>query len=128
MTFKYFLVAALLVFIVVLLRMPGIGSLRKSVIFALVAVMLLFAIRPDWSQSAAQSVGISRGVDLLFYLSHLALFLLAFMYFLKLKRMELRLTKLVRQIALEPGRSAGPSGSSPAAGEPPADQRTGQPA
>lgn len=127
MTFKYLLVAALIVFSVVLVRMPGIGSMRKGLIFALVAIMLVFAVRPEWSQSAAQAVGIARGVDLLFYLSHLTLFLLAFLAFLKLKRMELRMTKLVRQIALEPGRSASPSGS-PAADEPQEGQRTGRPA
>ena len=42
--------------------------------------------------------------DLLFYLSHLTLFFVAFVYFVKFKEMEVRFTKLVRQLALENAR------------------------
>ena len=107
MTFKYFLVAALVGFTFYLLLLPRIGHLRKGVIFAFVLVMLVFAIQPEWSSSVAQSVGISRGVDLLFYVSHLMLMFIAFVYLLKFKEMEARLTKLVRQLALERARSGG---------------------
>ena len=54
----------------------------------------------------AHQVGVSRGVDLLFYLSHLMLFFVAFVYYLKFKKMEARFTKLVRQLALERARTA----------------------
>ena len=81
------------------------GPTRKAAILVLVAAMLVFSIRPEWSTNAAKLVGISRGVDLLFYISHLTLFFLAFVSFLKLKKMELRMTRLVRQLALEPGRA-----------------------
>ena len=73
----------------------------KGVILAFVMVMLVFAIQPDWSSSVAKAVGISRGADLLFYVSHLTLFFIAFVYFVKFKEMEVRFTKLVRQLALE---------------------------
>jgi len=53
----------------------------------------------------AQQVGISRGVDLLFYLSHLTLFFIAFVYFLKFKNMEARFVKLVRELALDRARA-----------------------
>jgi len=105
MTFKYFLVAVLISFIFYLLLLPRVGYLRKGVIFAFVLVMLIFAIQPDWSTYVAHLVGISRGVDLLFYLTHLMLLFIAFVYFLKLKEMELRFTKLVRELALEAART-----------------------
>ena len=105
MTFKYFLVAVLVIFIFYLLLLPRVGYLRKGVIFAFVLVMLIFAIQPDWSTYVAHLVGISRGVDLLFYLSHLMLLFIAFVYFLKFKEMELRFTKLVRELALEAART-----------------------
>ena len=105
MTFKYFLVAVLITFIFYLLLLPRVGYLRKGVIFAFVLVMLIFAIQPDWSTYVAHLVGISRGVDLLFYLTHLILLFIAFVYFLKLKEMELRFTKLVRELALEAART-----------------------
>ncbi len=104
MTFKYFLVAVLIGFIFYVLLLPRLGALRKAVIFAVVLAMLVFAIHPDWSTSVAQRVGVSRGVDLLFYLSHLVLFFVAFLYFLKFKKMEARFTKLVRQLALQQAR------------------------
>ena len=105
MTFKYFLVAVLISFIFYLLLLPRVGYLRKGVIFVFVLVMLIFAIQPDWSTYVAHLVGISRGVDLLFYLTHLMLLFIAFVYFLKLKEMELRFTKLVRELALEAART-----------------------
>jgi len=104
MTFKYFLIAVLTGFIFYLLLLPRVGYLRKGVIFAFVMTMLVFAIQPDWSNSVAKAVGISRGADLQFYLSHLTLFFIAFIYFVKFKEMEVRFTKLVRQLALENAR------------------------
>lgn len=80
------------------------GYLRKGVTFALAMMMLVFAIQPDWSSSVAKVVGVSRGADLLFYVSHLMLFFVAFVYFVKFKEMEVRFTKLVRQLALENAR------------------------
>ena len=66
--------------------------------------MLVFADPARMVDQRGQRVGVSRGVDLLFYLSHLMLFFLAFVYFLKFKKMEARFTKLVRQLALEQAR------------------------
>jgi hypothetical protein len=105
MTFKYFLVVVLIGFIFYLLLLPRLDVLRKAVIFVVVVTMLIFAIQPDWSTSVANGVGVSRGVDLLFYLSHLTLFFVAFLYFLKFKNLEARLTRLVRQLALERARA-----------------------
>ena len=104
MTFKYFLVAVLIGFIFYLLLLPRLDAERKAVIAIVVLTMLVFAIQPDWSTDVAHRVGVSRGVDLLFYVSHLVLFFVAFLYFLKFKKMEARFTKLVRQLALERAR------------------------
>lgn len=109
MTFKYFLVAVLIGFIFYLLLLPRLDLLRKGVIALVVVTMLVFAIQPDWSTDVAHSVGVSRGVDLLFYLSHLTLFFVAFVYFLKFKKMEARFTKLVRELALDRARSGTPA-------------------
>lgn len=105
MTFKYFLVVVLIGFIFYLLLLPRLDMLRKGVIFLVVLTMLVFAVQPDWSTGVAQRVGISRGVDLLFYLSHLTLLFVAFVYFLKFRKMEARFTKLVRELALDRART-----------------------
>jgi hypothetical protein len=65
--------------------------------------MLVFAIQPDWSTTWPAGRGLARR-RLLFYLSHLMLFFVAFVYYLKFKKMEARFTKLVRQLALERAR------------------------
>jgi small membrane protein len=105
MTFKYFLVSVLTLFIFYLLLLPRKTDLRKGFILAFVFLMLTFSVKPDWSSAIANLVGIARGVDLLFYLSHLMLFFIAFLYYLKFKDIELRFTKLVRQLALENARA-----------------------
>lgn len=104
MTFKYLVIVALGAFVAYLLAVPRTATLRKGSVLAFVAAMLLFAIKPEWSTALARLLGIGRGVDLLFYLSHMVLFFIAFMYYLKFKEMERRFTKLVRHIALETGR------------------------
>jgi small membrane protein len=101
MIFKYILIAILLLFVVYFLLLPRKAVLRKSFILAFVGAMMIFTIKPEWSTAIAQSVGVSRGVDLLFYLSHVVLFFIAFTYYLKFKDMELRFAKLVRQLALD---------------------------
>jgi hypothetical protein len=105
MTFKYFLIAVLTGFIFYLLLLPRLDIVRKGAVFIVVLTMLVFAVQPDWSTDVAQRVGVSRGVDLLFYLAHLTLFFVAFVYFLKFKKMEARFDKLVRQLALERSRT-----------------------
>ena len=100
MTFKYFLIVILSLFMVYVLALPRKAALRKGAILGFVAVMLTFAAQPDWSTPLAHFVGVGRGVDLLFYLSHLVMFFIAFMYYLKFKEIEQRFTRLVRQLAL----------------------------
>ena len=62
--------------------------------------MVVFSINPDLSTAIANYLGVGRGADLLFYLSHLVLFFIAFMYYLKFKDMEIRFAQLVRHIAI----------------------------
>ena len=101
MIFKYVLIVLLGLFCVYVLAMPRTAMLRKGFVLSIVAVMLMFVIKPEWSSAIAELVGISRGTDLLFYLSHLLLFFVAFMYYLKFKEIEARFAKLVSQLALE---------------------------
>ena len=74
--------------------------LRKLFILIFVATMVFFSINPDLSTAIANYLGVGRGADLLFYLSHLVLFFIAFMYYLKFKDMEIRFAQLVRHIAI----------------------------
>ena len=111
MTFKYLLIALLGGFLTYLLILPRKTVLRKGFIISFVLVMLAFSVKPEWSTILAEYVGVGRGVDLLFYLSHLVLFFIAFMYYIKFKDIELRFTTLVREIALESSRARSGKGT-----------------
>lgn len=113
MIFQYVLIALLSIFAVYVLALRRTAVLRKGFVLVFVGIMVTFAIKPEWSSAIAELVGIARGTDLLFYLSHLLLLFIAFMYFLKFKEIESRFTKLVRQLALENARE-GPSERHPA--------------
>src|SRR5262244_3158372 len=101
MIFKYVLIGLLGVFCVYVLALPRTALLRKGLVLSVVALMLIFVIKPEWSTTIAGAVGITRGTDLMFYLSNLVLFFIAFMYYLKFKEIEARFAKLVRQLALD---------------------------
>ena len=100
MIFKYLLLGLIGAFILYILALPRTVALRKSFVIVFVLTMLVFTLAPEWSGIIANYFGIGRGADLLFYLSHLVLFFIAFMYFLKFKALESRMTRLVRQLAL----------------------------
>ena len=101
MNVKYLLLLILGVFFAWVLSYPKKAILRKGFIIAFVVAMLIFTVRPEWSTAIAQYVGVGRGADFLFYMSHLVLFFIAFVYYLRFKSMEMRFTKLVRQLALD---------------------------
>lgn len=100
MTFKYILFFILCLFLIYVLLLPKQTMLRKLFILIFVAIMVVFSINPDLSTAIANYLGVGRGADLLFYLSHLVLFFIAFMYYLKFKDMEIRFAQLVRHIAI----------------------------
>ena len=104
MTIQLILSLVLGAFFLYVLVLPRKSALRKGTVLIVVLSMLVFVIRPEWSSAIAERVGVGRGVDLLFYISHLALFFIAFMYYLKFKDMELRFTRLVRALALDAAR------------------------
>lgn len=101
MNFRYLLLILLGTFFIYVLLLPKQTLIKKFFVLCVVSSMLIFALNPDWSTEIANYFGIVRGVDFLFYLSHLALFLIAFVNYLKFKKMEIRLAKLVRRVALD---------------------------
>ena len=105
MTFQYVLLVILGLFLAYVLALRRQAVVRKALVVVFIMAMLVFTVRPEWSTSMASLVGVGRGVDLLFYLSHMVLFFIAFMYYVRFKDMELRFTRLVRQLALENARA-----------------------
>ena len=101
MNFRYLLLISLGTFFIYVLLLPKHTVIRKFFVLCFVSGMLIFALNPDWSTEIANYFGIVRGVDFLFYLSHLTLFFIAFVYYLKFKKMEIRFAKLVRRVAID---------------------------
>lgn len=58
-------------------------------------------LNPDWTRIVAEALGIARGADLVFYCAILAMFVGFFLVYAKLRRIEHRLTHVVREIAIE---------------------------
>lgn len=100
MSFQSVLILLLIGFFLYILLLPRQLIFRKAFVLILLLMMLAVSFQPAWSQRIANWFGVGRGVDFLFYLSHITLFFIALVYYLKLKNMEIRFTKLVRQLAI----------------------------
>jgi len=104
-TFQFILFVILGFFFIVILLIPKNTSFRKLFPLTIVLMMLVFAIKPEWSTKVAQYFGIGRGADFLFYIFNLALFFIALLYYLKFRILDIRIAKLVREIAIQQAKS-----------------------
>jgi len=100
MTFQLILLISLGAFLLIVLMLPRQDALRKVFVVAFISTMIVFSAVPKLSTTVANWFGIGRGADFLFYVSHLVLFFIAFMYYLKFRELEIRFTKLVRYLAI----------------------------
>lgn len=64
------------------------------------ALTLVAVSYPKITDKMAKLVGVSRGADLLVYFSIFILFFVVFKIFVKLEKMEMNITKIVRKISL----------------------------
>lgn len=75
---------------------PGPGALW---VLLWTAAGVLIA-RPEWSVVLARSLGIARGADLVFYLAILGAMVGFLAVYIRLRRLESQLTRVVRELAL----------------------------
>ena len=61
----------------------------------------LAVIWPKTTDIVAQFVGVSRGADLLIYVSIFVIFFIIFKIMVKVEKIEQNITKIVREVALE---------------------------
>ncbi|MBU1164113.1 DUF2304 domain-containing protein [Patescibacteria group bacterium] len=76
-----------------------IGEAIVWVVFWLAVAVV--AITPQTTDIIAQFVGVSRGIDLLVYVSIIVLFFLIFKLIVKLEKIERSISKITRHIALK---------------------------
>ncbi|MGH7819590.1 MAG: DUF2304 domain-containing protein [Candidatus Binatia bacterium] len=88
-----------------LLSVAAVLTRRMSVGAGIVWILLWTAAglairRPELTMEVAHLLGIGRGADLVFYCATLVMLVGFFRVYLKLRRVEADLTKLVRRVAL----------------------------
>jgi len=95
----------LLVFLLIVLRaflvQKSLVLAKRLFAFFMFFFLLFLVILPDVSTFAANIVGVERGVDLLFYLSHLFLLFLIAGLWRRSAVLTATITKLSRTIALQ---------------------------
>ncbi len=64
------------------------SPLPKLFLLTFFGVGLVFILLPEISNQIAWSVGIGRGVDLILYLSTLALFVIALVFYIRFRDLE----------------------------------------
>ena len=101
MIFKYILIISLSLFFLYVLLIPRETAIRKIFLLCIVITMIIFSFFPNISTGFSNVFGIGRGADFLFYISHLVLFFMVFLLYLKNMKMEEKLTKIVRYIAIK---------------------------
>lgn len=95
----FFLVAIALLLIRFQKKEIRLANMIFWLLFWLIAIAIV--IFPDSTFYFSKIVGIGRGADLVVYLSLAVLFYLVFRVFLRIEKMEMNLTKVVRKKALD---------------------------
>jgi len=101
---KIILIILLLVVLRAFLVQRSLMLAKRLSAVALFLLLVFLVLFPDMSNQIANKVGVGRGVDLLFYLSHLFLLLLIVALWRRLNVLSETVTKLARDIAVENAR------------------------
>ncbi|MFO0970286.1 MAG: DUF2304 domain-containing protein [Gemmataceae bacterium] len=85
------------------LRRPGqrVQRFFRCLVWTAAAVTIA---HPDYLQTLATSVGITRGADLVFYVFVLVFIVVSFYFYARYLRMERQLTQVVRHLAIHEAR------------------------
>ncbi len=84
--------------------------LNRVLVSAVLLGITVFLASPDLSTRVAHRVGIGRGADLLFYLSHLGIALLVALLYIRSQELSAKVTQLTRSVALLTAKAPGQAG------------------
>ena len=108
---KIILIILLVIVLRAFLVQRSLILLQRLVASVMFCFLLLLVLFPDISTFVAHAIGVGRGVDLVFYFSHLFLLLLVVALWRRYKALMFKITRLSRAIALqncnEPDRQSG---------------------
>ncbi|HEV7765298.1 MAG TPA: DUF2304 domain-containing protein [Thermoanaerobaculia bacterium] len=84
---------------------------RVGVAWSLLWIAAIVAIaRPQLTVTLANAIGIARGADLVFYLAILGMLVGFFALFVRMRRFESEMTRIVRELALRAPKEPDPAG------------------
>ena len=101
MTIKIILIILLLLVLRAFIVQRSLLVIKRVVAFVMFLALLLLVIFPQISTFIAGKIGVGRGVDLLFYFSHLFLLFLIVALWRRSLALTGTVTKLTRAIALQ---------------------------
>lgn len=70
-------------------------------LFAMIAVAVVFIIWPDITTKLAQKLGVGRGADLVFYVSILIFWFVVLKLYARVRQLEKSFTQIIREDALK---------------------------
>lgn len=73
----------------------------RFIVLLVACALLAFILVPEAAHRVAWFLGVGRGVDLIFYLSHAFMLILVGLLYIKQRKQQLVITELVRKISIE---------------------------
>jgi hypothetical protein len=98
---KIILIALLVIVLRAFLVQKSLVLAKRLFVFILFFLLLFLVVFPDVSTRVAKVIGVGRGVDLIFYLSHLFLLFLIAGLWRRCVALDTSVTELSRIIALQ---------------------------
>ena len=98
---KVILILFLIIVLRVFLLQKSMVLTKRLIAFAMFFMLLFLILFPEISTVVANAIGVGRGVDLVFYMSHLFLLLLIILVWRRTNTLNTWVTELSRSIALQ---------------------------
>lgn len=98
---KAILIILLIIILRAFLTQESLTLIKRVVAFLMFFTLLILVLYPALSTFIANRIGVGRGVDLIFYFSHLFLLLLIISLWRRIIVLTSEITKLSRMIALQ---------------------------
>ncbi len=73
----------------------------RFIVLIVACALLALILVPEAAHRVAWFLGVGRGVDLIFYISHAFMLILVGLLYMKQKKQQLVITELVRKISIE---------------------------
>ena len=98
---QWVLVLALFMLVIVYFYRLRTLLLDRMMIFCMGVFGSAMVLRPDWADKLAKVFGVGRGADFIFYFCFLGFGFLCLLLWVKMRNLEIQVTKLVRMLALK---------------------------